>query len=50
MDRQEIYEAALERFTEEFYEEHDRDPTREEIEANAEEFVYDYLDCLRGCY
>ena len=50
MDSTEIYEAAVERYIEEFFEEHDREPTDEEIDANEHEFTLSYLDCLRGCY
>ena len=50
MDSTEIYEAAVERFIEEFYDEFDREPTDEEIDANEHEFTLSYLDDLRGCY
>jgi len=50
MDRQEMFEAGREMWCDQFMEEHDREPTDEEVEAAGEEFMDIYLDCARGCY
>lgn len=50
MDRQEMYEAGRESWIGDFYQEHARDHTDEEIEAAEVDFMDIYLDMSRGCY
>jgi hypothetical protein len=47
-DWDDLYEAATEQFCQEFYDEHGREATEEEIEAevNRKYFIEDYMSSL----
>ncbi len=46
----EMHQAGQEYWINDFIEEHDREPTKAEIEAAEGDFMDTYLDIAMGCY